>query len=189
MSDYVLNDLNRIQGAKVNAVRNSEFSEVTWVYPSEASTENDRYVTWNYVTGAWSFGALDRTCGADRGVFTYPLMVDADGAIWEHEVAYLYPDGVMPYAEGGPVELGGGDGVMRLTKLFPDEAAGGDVEVTFRYRFQPNGDELTAGPYTLLPKTDVRFTARQASIRYEGVRNEGWRVGVVRADVAPGGLR
>ena len=61
--------------------------------------------------------------------------------------------------------------------------------MTFRYRFQPNGDELTAGPYTLLPKTDVRFTARQASIRYEGVRNEGWRVGVVRADVAPGGLR
>jgi hypothetical protein len=189
VADFVFNDLNTLQGAKVYAVRNSQFSEVSWLYPSAASVENDRYVTWNYGNGTWTFGALDRTCGTDKGVFAYPLMIDPDGGVWEHEVAYTYPDGDMPYAEGGPLEIGEGDQLQRAVKLFPDEASSGEVQVTFKTRFQPNGTETEHGPYTLTAKTDVRFTGRQITVRYDGVQDVGWRVGRFRLDVLPGGIR
>lgn len=187
--DKVFADLNALQAAKVYAVRLAAYSEVWWFYPSSGSLENDRYVSWNYQTGVWAFGALNRTCGTDKSVFLYPLMVDEDGAIYEHEVAHVYTGAAMPFAEGGPLELGGGDLVMRATKLYPDETSGGDVEVTFRTKFEPNGDETEHGPYVLSSKTDVRFTARQLAIRYDCVAGSDWRVGSFRLDVSPGGRR
>jgi hypothetical protein len=187
--DRVFGDLNSLQGAKVYAVRLAAFSEVWWFYPSAGSIENDRYVSWNYATGDWSFGELGRTCGTDKSVFLYPLMVDAGGVIYEHEVAHVYSDGIMPHAEGGPLQLGAGDQVMRAHALYPDEAVGGQVRARFKLRFEPNGAEGEAGPYTLSPKTDVRFTARQAALRLEGVAPADWRVGAFRLDVTPAGLR
>lgn len=187
--DKVYGDLNSLQGAKVYAVRLAAFSEVWWLYPSSAGSENDRYVSWNYQTGEWSFGALDRTCGTDKSVFLYPLMVDANGVIYEHEVAHVYTDGLMPYAEGGPIQLGQGDRVMRASALIPDEETLGEVEASFKVRLQPNSAEFVAGPYGLSAKTDVRFTGRQVAIRYEGVAGTDWRVGSFRLDVTPGGKR
>lgn len=187
--DKVYGDLNALQGAKVHAVRLAAHSEVWWLYPSAGSNENDRYVSWNYETGVWSFGTLDRTCGTDKSVFLYPLMVDAEGVIYEHEAAHIYTDGVMPFAEGGPIELGGGEAVMRATALYPDEAAVGQVAASFKLRFEPNGGESLAGPYPLTSKTDVRFTGRQAAIRYDGIEAADWRVGAFRLEVSPGGRR
>lgn len=186
--DKVFGDFNALQGAKVHAVRLSGFSEVWWLYPSAGSVENDSYVSWNYESGEWSFGTLDRTCGTDKSVFLYPLMVGGTGVIYEHEVAHVYTDGQLPFAEGGPLELGSGDQVMRAARLYPDVASG-DVQVRFKVRFEPNGAETAAGPYALSPKTDVRFSGRQVAVRYEGVSGGDWRVGSFRLDVAPGGLR
>ncbi len=189
--DRVFEDINLNQAAKVTCVRVSEHNEVWWFYPSGGSTENDRYVSWNHLTGEWYFGRLARTCGADRGVFAYPLMVDPEtpAQVWEHEVGYNYDDDIMPHAEAGPLELGQGDGVMHVRGLYPDEAVTGDVSVTIKTRFSPNAGEVSHGPYTLAPKTDFRVTARQVSVRYEGARLAPWRVGAFRMDVTPGGLR
>jgi hypothetical protein len=67
--NYVLDDINEGQSFKVVAFTNREFNEVGWFYPSSSSTENDRYITYNYLEQAWSIGELSRTAWLDDGIF------------------------------------------------------------------------------------------------------------------------
>lgn len=194
VSDYVFSDINPQQISKVTCFVNSMFGEVTWHYPSAGSTENDRYVTWNYreffQSGRviWTIGALARVAGTDRGAMLYPLLVGSDGHVYEHEVGFDY-SGAMPYLEGGPIEPGNGDQVTYATRLIPDEKTAGDVTATFKTKFYPNGAESNFGPYSLSSPTDVRFGGRQIKVRYTGSRLADWRVGVPRLDVTLGGKR
>jgi hypothetical protein len=161
--------------------------EVWWFYCSSASTEIDRYVALDFKEGHWMIGQLSRTCGADRGVFRYPFMVDASGDLIEHEVGLNY-DGGSIYAETGPISLGVGDQVMNVTHLIPDEVTQGQVTATFKTRFYPNDVERSYGPYTMTNPTSVRFTGRQIRMRVNGTA-ANWRVGVMRIDAKPRGLR
>ena len=189
VSDYVFNDINRAQVSKAFAMSNSMFGEVTWFYPSAASTENDRYVTFNYVEGTWYTGNLDRTAGYDRGAFRQPMMASAtDRKIYEHEIGFDY-GGLSPFAETGPFMVGSGDQVMSITEMLPDEKTQGDVDVTFKTRFYPNGTERDYGPYSMSNPTSLRFTGRQVRMRIDGQRLSDWRIGVNRLDVTPGGRR
>lgn len=186
--DYVFADFNRLQQSKTYAVRDSANSEIQFYYCSASSNEIDRCVVWNYKGGYWNIGRAPRLCGTDRGVFTYPVFVDADGAVYEHEVGLSY-DGAIPFAEAGPIEIGDGDRVMRCHKLIPDEKTMGDVTATFTLRFAPNDVEQIFGPYALGEKTDLRFEARQLKLRYSGAVLSDWRVGAARLDVTAGGRR
>ena len=188
VSDYVLNNINYAQDSKIYAVHNSAFGEIWWYYPSANSTEVDSYVSYNYREGHWSIGAMSRTAGTDRGVFTNPLMVSADGYIYEHEVGYNY-DGGTVFAESGPVEIGNGDNVMSVRQVIPDEQTLGEVQISFKTRMYPTSDEVTHGPYSASQPTDVRFSARQVKVIYTGSVLEDWRVGVSRLDAVASGLR
>lgn len=189
VSDYVFNDLNKAQVSKAFAVSNSMFGEITWFYPSAASTENDRYATHNYIENTWYTGELDRTTGFDRGAFRQPMMVSAtDNKIYEHEIGFDY-GGLTPFAETGPVMLGSGDQVVSVVEMIPDEKTQGDVDVTFKTRFYPNGTERSYGPYSMSNPTSLRFTGRQVRMRVEGQRLSDWRVGVNRIDAVAGGRR
>lgn len=190
VADYVFGDINRAQISKATASVNSAFGEVRWDYPSGSSSENDRYVVWNYRENHWTIGTMARTAGEDSGVFDEPTLVSPDGFVWAHEDGFAYPGAVStPYLEGGPVELGVGDAVMMARALIPDEKTLGDVQARFFTRFYPNAAETTWGPYTLSERTDVRITARQLNLRVEGVRLTDWRVGTIRFEAVPGGLR
>lgn len=186
--DYILSDINLGQVSKVSAVVNSAFSEVTWYYCSVNSTEVDRYVTWNYVDNYWIIGALSRLCGVDKGVFTYPILIDADGNILEHEVGFDYDD-EEPYAEGGPLRLGEGDRIMYANYYWPDEETAGDATVTFKVKDAPNSTEVSYGPYTAANPQGIRFAGRQFKVRYTFVANTGSRIGVPQIEVKPGGKR
>lgn len=188
LQDYVFSDINTLQASKTYAVRDSSNNEVQFYYCSSSSNEIDRCVVWNYLGNYWSMGRVSRTCGTDRGVFTYPIFVDDTGATWEHEVGLTY-DGTMPYAIGGPIEIGDGDQVMTCNELIPDEKTSGQVTATFLLRFQPNGDEYSYGPYSLSAQTDVRFEARQVMVEFTGAALADWRVGVPRLDLVAGGQR
>jgi hypothetical protein len=72
--DRVFEDFNVLQSIKVCAVPIAQYGEVWWFYPSSGSTENDRYVVFNYRENHWSFGTLARTGGADRGAAPLPLL-------------------------------------------------------------------------------------------------------------------
>jgi hypothetical protein len=188
VADFVFSSINPVQVSKVSCFVNSAFGEVTWLYPSAASLENDRYVTWNYRENHWSIGALARLCGADRGVFLYPLLCGADGYVYEHETGFSY-DGAVPFLEGGPLELGEGDTVFGAEWLLPDDMTAGDVTATFKVKFVSDDTESVFGPYTLSSRTDVRFEGRQVKVRFTGANLTDWRIGVPRLDVIPGGKR
>lgn len=188
VGDYVFSNLNIAQKSLVHCVKNSAWGEVWWFYPDGSSTEVTRYVSYNYVTNTWMTGDLARTAGADSGIFRYPLWFSPSGVLYEHEVGYSY-DSATPFAETGPISLGAGDQVAAATQLIPDEKTQGDVTATFKTRFYPNDAEASHGPYSMANPTSLRFTGRQIRMRVDGARETDWRVGVMRLDVKPRGLR
>jgi hypothetical protein len=188
VSDYVFSNMNTTQSSKVYCVHNSNYGEIWWFYPSSASNEVDSYVSYNYRENHWAIGTLARTCGTDRGIFTYPIMVSTDGYVYEHEVGFAY-DGQTLFAESGPVELGNGDRTMSLTGLVPDEKTLGDVQVRFSTKFYPNATEYNHGPYSMANPTSVRINGRQIAAKIEGVRLTDWRVGTIRFDGKLGSQR
>lgn len=190
VGDYVFSNMNIAQISKVSAFLNSSFKEVWWLYPSAASLECDSYVAYNYADNIWTFGTINRTCGADKGALANPVMVSTDGLVYEHEVGFSH-DGREAFALSGPVEIvPNGDNVMMVRRIIPDERSIGQVEVLFKTRFYPNTTDTEFGPYTLTgTPTDVRLTARQVSVEIRSVGNVEWRVGDFRFDVVPGGLR
>ncbi len=188
VGDYIFQNINANQVSKVYAVHNSKYGEIIWFYPSNASNENDSYVTYNYRENHWAIGSMSRTAGTDRGVYLNPLMVSADSYIYEHEVGFAY-DSVAPFVESGPVEIQPGENIMNVRQLIPDEQTLGEVVVSFKTRMYPTATETTYGPYSASEPTSVRFSARQVKIRYTGAVLADWRVGLNRLDVTPAGKR
>ena len=41
-------------------------------------TENDSYVSWNWISNTWSIGSLGRTAGIDTGTFNLPLYMTSE---------------------------------------------------------------------------------------------------------------
>jgi hypothetical protein len=186
--DYVFEDINFDQISKVYAVNNTQHGEIWWFYPSGSSLENDRYVSLDYKEGIWAFGTMDRTACIDRGVFSTPIWADSSGNIYNHETGSVHGS-IKPFAESGPISLGNGDGVMKVSQLIPDEKTQGEVNVTFKTRFYPNDTERTYGPYNTGNPTSLRFTGRQVRMRVEGTGTEDWRSGVMRIEARAGGKR
>tara|TARA_R110002167_G_scaffold19350_3_gene71589 strand:- start:677 stop:1351 length:675 start_codon:yes stop_codon:yes gene_type:complete len=189
VADYIFSDINRAQISKTFAVANSTYGEIFWFYPSSGSTENDRYVVYNYVEGTWYTGDLARTSGVDHGAFPLPIWADADDKkIYEHEVGFDYGS-LTPFAETGPIIIGTGEAVASVTQMLPDERTQGDVTATFKTRFYSNGTERSYGPFSMSNPVSMRFTGRQIRMRISGARLADWRVGINRIDVVQGGKR
>ena len=204
--DHVFGDFKRSQKSKIFAWVNSKYNEVWWHYPSSNSlqSEPDRYVSYNYEENYWMIGSYAnetqpaRTCAIDRGVFNYPLMVDYNfqsnihfGYMLETEVGTS--NGVFAEATTGPIELGNGDEVMRVSKVYPDVSDFGDI----RYRFFHRNENGTDWTY-VLPNTtttdnrgreDIRFTGRQMKFTVEGFSNKDWRHGTLKIEAKKGGKR
>lgn len=188
VADYVFSNISATQKSKVFAVHNSSFGEVWWFYPSGSSLENDRYVVYDYKENHWNIGTLSRTAGIDYGVFTKPIWFDASANIYNQETGMNH-GGTKPYAETGPISLGAGDNVMRVTGLVSDELTFGEATFTFKTRFHPNDTERTYGPYSVANPKGVRMTGRQVRVKIEGDDLKDWRVGKQRLSVVQGGKR
>ena len=186
--DRVFFDLNRQQRSKVVVTHNSKYNEVWWFYPSEASTENNRYVAYDYKENIWHIGAMPRTAACDVGVFTTPIWFGADGTVYNHDLGYDY-EGDTPYVESGPVNIGNGDNVMHVTQMIPDEQTQGEVTAIFKTRFYPNGVERSYGPYSMSNPTSLRMTGRQIRVKLTGTALTSWRIGTMRVDISQGGKR
>jgi len=186
--DYVFDGMNTVQKSRIAAVTNRKYSEIWWFYPGDDSTENSRYVVYNYKEGHWATGLISRTCGIDAGVFNGPIWFSASGLGYDHEAGTTF-DGSQPYAESGPMQVGAGDNVVMATQLIPDEKTQGDVTVTFATRFYPNGTETEYGPFSMAAPTDIRFTARQVAMKVTGGSGRDWRWGIPRINGTLRGTR
>jgi hypothetical protein len=188
VSDFVFSNINVGQISKTTAMHQSQFGEVWWFYPSTNSNECDRYVIYNYKERHWNIGTINRLAGYDAGEFLYPLMIDEDGIVYDHEVGFDYDDQPV-FAETGPFLLGNGDRVMKCTRYVPDERTTGQVETTFTLLDFQGSTPRTVGPFGSSQPTPVRFTGRQITVRYDGVAASSWRVGAPRLAVTMGGKR
>lgn len=188
VQDYVFEDLNRVQMSKVSAWHNSLWNEVWWHYPSAQSTEVDRYVAYNYREGHWTIGALDRLCGVDKAPLQYPILIDASGAVFEHEKGDA-KDERLPVATSGPVELGGGDRWMHVEAIIPDETTLGDATVSFQAGDWPLSASNSYGPFVAAAETECWFAGRRVAVTLTGAADEDWRVGRFRFKVKAGSFR
>ena len=186
--EAVFSNMNAQQVSKVFAWHNSEFNEIWWEYPSGSSLEVDSYAAYSYKESHWTVGKLPRMAACPKGVLLNPLAVGTDGIVYEHETGLNW-GGALPYARGGPMELGTGDKVMTVLQYIPDDKTLGDVAVSFRTRFYNEAPETLVGPIAASARTDVRFTARQVEIEYTATGSVDFRVGTPRLEVVAGGGR
>lgn len=188
VQDYVFSDINNGQVSKVSGMHISEFGEIWWFYPSANSVENNRYVFFNYRLGHWGIGALVRLCGTSRGEFQYPLMVNDEGRIYEHEVGQQR-DGRQPFVQSGALQIGQGDRLMEVDAIIPDENNLGDVLVSFINGDYPMSPDEVIAAVPARDETDVRFQNRRVGVKMTAVADRDFRVGVFRFSVKPGSGR
>lgn len=212
VKEYVFSNLNQNQLLKVYAGHCSSFSEVWWFYASSSSSENDRYVVYNYEQDVWYYGEMSRTAWLDRNVLSYPIAVSPDGYIYYHESglndgSQNPPTALPTYIESSVVDIGDGDQFMFATRIIPDltfrnsTAATPVATLTLKARNFPGGAYFAtdADPVTKtasLPVEQftnqlfVRLRGRSMSLRVESNQtNTAWRLGDPRLDLRTDGRR
>ena len=212
VKEYVFSGINLSQTLKVFAGHNSSFSEVWWLYPSTDSSENDRYVVYNYEQRVWYYGGFPRTAWADRNVLGFPLAVSPDGYVYYQESGLNDgsadpPAPLAPYIESSVVDIGDGDQFMFATRIIPDltfrNSTNGAPTATFTLKarnfpggtyFATDSDPVTKTASVPVEQfTDqlfVRLRGRSMSLRVESNQtNTAWRLGDPRLDLRPDGRR
>jgi hypothetical protein len=207
----VFSCMNRKEGGKVTAGHNHRFAEIWWFYPSEFSTENDRYVVYNYEQDVWYIGTLARTAWVTTGIISRPLAASPDGYIYEHE--YGMNDGstspessIHSYIESSSMDIGDGDSFFFARRVIPDltfrdSTNTPEATMTFKARNFPgvgfdaedSGDvirtvELPLEEYT--KQLHIRLRGRTLSMRIESDKiHTEWRLGAPRMDIRTDGKR
>lgn len=203
--DYVFRFINRSFISNTYAVANAANNEIWWFYTSTESgaslnaagqliAYNDKYVSYDYKQNIWSFGSINRMAGVDSGIFDDPIWIDEENRFWRHELKSQTHKGSEPWAETGPLSLGDGDQIIKAVQVLTDSIPENRINLEFKTRFEPQGEEKTHGPYEVKPKTDVRFTGRQVRMRVNAIEddastNHDYRIGDMRLMVTPGGRR
>lgn len=193
--DWVFREFDDFQGELVSAGHNAGHSEIWWFFPTIGDQRNTRYVTWNYETNVWSVGYLERTCWQGQGPWELPIAASLNGHIYEHEVPMREPfnQREKPWVESSPIEIGSGNQVAHVMELVPDEDDQSLEALRFFFTAKqaPRRTSRTYGPFTpnasgFIP---TRFQGRQLELKVEAAQDVDWRMGVLRADIRPGGRR
>ena len=83
---HVFNDINDDQMQQIVAGTNEGYNEVWWFYPAKNSTENNRYIIYNYLENIWYHGKdIKRTAWEDSGIRDYPIAATTTKNIVNHE--------------------------------------------------------------------------------------------------------
>lgn len=212
VKDYVFNDLNYDQAEKITTGSNMAFNEVWWFYPSANSSENDRYVVYNYNENVWFVGSIVRTAWLDRGLEDYPRATSTDGYIYFHELGQ--DDGsvnpfapIAAYIESAPFEIGEGEQFGFAWRMIPDvtfrDSSNANPSVNFVLKtqdysggnFKQSSNNNTVRTATMpieqfTDQTYFRLRGRMMSLRVESTAvGVAWRLGVPRIDVRTDGRR
>ena len=209
--EYVFNDINLSRKDIFYAGVNAEFNEVTWWYCSASSTEIDRYVTYNTVDKAWTFGNLARSAWVDRRGRNFPIAASPnDRRLYEHDNGQDDGEndtGITAFVESSDIIMGQGETFQSVRRLLPDlsfngsEADAPSATLTLKARNFPgaNFDQSEAAAVTATQTVDVEQFTKQSNVRLRGraiaVRVESsdlgtqWRFGVPMIEVRPDGRR
>ncbi len=210
--NYVLDDINTTQSFKTLAFTNREFNEVGWFYCSSSSQEIDRYVTYNYLEGAWSIGNLSRTAWIDDGVFEKPRATgkdsDGDGYVYIHESTDDDDGSPMDdvFIESGDIDIEEGNQLGFVSRIIPDvkffgtTPTDGQINFVLKTRNFPGESLTTNSTNNITSTTQQAFTrarGRQLVLRVESDDDAAtgsrtgfkWRLGANRIDIRTDGRR
>ena len=202
----VFGDFNRSESDKVTSGINSEFSEIFWFYPSANSTENDKYVIYNYGEKVWYFGSLARTAWLDRGTRANPLAA-GNQYIFNHEIGFDDDGSAMTsFIESAAIDIGDGDKFTYIRRVIPDLTFLGSTNLsspqavfTVKSRRFPGAsfDNTDSGTTIGSISSDVETFTEQLHIRSRGrsfaLRVEStalgtkWKLGSPRVDLRADG--
>lgn len=208
VKDKVFADINLAEFDKVFGAVNSEFGEVFWLYPSAASSENDRYVVYNYIDKLWYFGTIERTAWLDRGTRDFPIAAYG-GLLYNHEFGYDADGQPMDsFIESAAMDLGDGDHFAYIRRVIPDLTFTGSTAIsspqatfTLKARNFPGEDfgNTAAGTTSrtavspveeFTNQLDLRVRGRSFAVRVESNALESkWKLGSPRVDIRQDGRR
>lgn len=199
--------INYNQKEKIYAGVNSEFDEIWWFYPTINSTENNRYIVYNYLFGTWYDGNLDRTTWLDSTLFDNPLATSTSAVAYTHEISPHDADGqnlpasiksgyldLSTYvAEIGERETG--TNMVFIDRIIPDTKSltNNYMKLYVNLKKFPSDTATRKGPYRIgstTKKISLRARARQMSFDVEvsGVGSD-FQLGAFRIGVLPDGTR
>lgn len=190
---FVYDNLTAVQRDLVCCGFNAAFQEVWFWYPT--GNDVDRYVAVNIRDWAWTVGSMARTAWQDEGVFSTPLAVDPDGAVYEHETGVDDDGAAMDsYIKAQLQDLNEGNDLFDIFGIIPDvKSQSGAMSAELYTLDKPNSSVVTDGPYSFTTSTDqidTRASGRQAGfLMRSNVVGGNWRLGATRLDVRRAGGR
>jgi len=125
LRQYVFSDLNTAQYEQVVAGTNEGFNEIWWFYCSANSSENNRYVVYNYREDVWYFGSMGRTAWLDSGLRNFPLAATYADNLVNHESGVddrigADPAPIPAYITSSEFDLDDGHQFVFVWRVLPD---------------------------------------------------------------------
>lgn len=217
LRQYIFQDINIAAMSQVVSGTNEQFNEIIWFYASAGSSENNRYVIFNYLEQIWYYGQLDRTAWLDSPLRPVPQGAGADRFMYNHEEGVDAAGAPMEsYIASGDIDIEDGDKFMLLRRVIPDvnfvgsTATNPQVKMTVSPRnfpgqeYQTNNAESTGLTKTVIASRDettaiidqytnqVFLRARGRQMRYK-ISSDSlgvqWQLGMPRIDARPDGQR
>ena len=204
---HVFENFNFQNRRKVYCGVNSEFGEVTWLYPSNDSEECDKYVTYSPSQNYWTYGEAIWTTWNDKSIIDSIITTGASvstgaGSADNHYLFDNEPPDVftadgqdMPvFIESGEFDIGDGDDIMFIDRIIPDiKVSVGNLQLSVKTKYHPNDVVIEKGPFEIDGSTKFirpRARGRTGKIRVStGAANTRFNVGSIRMDVMQDGKR
>ena len=216
---YVFNDINKDQAYQVFAGSNERFNEVWWFYCSQGSNTVDKYVIYNYLDRAWTYGTMDRTAWLDSPLRQYPMAAyPAGNKVLYHEanvddVSGLSAVPIESYIQSSDFDIGDGHNFGFVWRILPDinfnGSSANQPKVTMTVRPRRNAGSnygLADTPevqsdqnYTNVRNYDVQLFDGQVYTRLRGRQmafritstdlGVTWQLGTPRIDIRNDGRR
>tara|TARA_R110000764_G_scaffold27968_2_gene65869 strand:+ start:115 stop:2214 length:2100 start_codon:yes stop_codon:yes gene_type:complete len=169
VKDKVFLDFNFDQRDKVHSGVNTEFSEITWFYPTADSSEIDAYVSYNYAEQVWYYGTLSRTAWLDRGVRTLPLATGGN-YLYNHEIGYDDDGSAMTsFIESAPIDMGDGEKFSFIRRVIPDITFNGSTSINPTADFTIKAKDFPGSTYD---QTSTQSTSRSSTSPVEQFTNK-----------------
>jgi len=207
VKEKVFLDFNFEQRDKVHAGVNTEFSEITWFYPTASSSEIDAYVSYNYAEKVWYYGTLSRTAWLDRGIRTLP-QATGGGFLYNHETGFDDDGSAMTsFIESAPIDVGDGDKFSFIKRVLPDITFNGSTSVNPTVNFTIKAKDFPGGTYDqsssqattrsstdpieqFTNKLDYRIRGRAFALRIDSTAvGTKYKLGTPKVDIRQDGRR
>ena len=197
---------------------NEQFDEVWWFYPSAGSTQNNRYVVYNYIENIWFYGSLSRSAWIDSDLRDYPTAATYSNNLVFQEFGVDCnelgtPNPITAFIVSGEFDIDEGDRFMLINRILPDMTFVGStadapsatmtilpLENSGSGYYNPlsvgGNSTTTITRITTVPIEEftgqvfVRIRGRQIAVRIESTGlGVTWKLGKPRLDIRPDGRR